>query len=425
MMKKLLFLDELRAQSNVFVACSGGIDSMVLLHFLHGAGMAVHALHCNFQLRGDESDADETFVQACCENLHIPISIKRFDTNILKKNDAQSIQQLARDLRYSWFDELLENHPNSLLCTAHHRDDHEEQVWMRLLSSGRILDLGGILSQRDSIRRPLMNIAKIELFDYAEAHGISWREDESNSQTDYTRNKIRHDLNPVLQNIDSRHHAAALRLADEVQKIRKEGDQILRKNLGNTIAQGEFLVSSQFWENQLFLTKELLLETWRNSNTQLDEIERFYQHAKWGSRLELPDGYYIIRENKGLWFGQHALDEFQILEIHWTEPTKEKTYDVQQVDCQTEKIAHSINLTDRLYIKPIDIGDELHFANGKIRKIKKVFNDEKWMHHERKKALGWYLNNKLIGIIKPFEVNALELAQKSSGKMMKIIKFQK
>ena len=425
MMKNLLFLDELRAQSHVFVACSGGIDSMVLLHFLHEAGMAVHALHCNFQLRGVASDADETFVQACCEKLHIPISIKRFDTNTLKKNSEQSIQQLARDLRYAWFDEVLNNHPNSLLCTAHHRDDHEEQVWLRLLASGRILDLGGILAQRDSIRRPLLNTTKDELLAYAQVQGLLWREDASNATNAYTRNKIRNELKPMLSSIDPRNRLAALKLASEVQKMRLESLEILHKKFGSSLYKREFFVSSDFWEEQLSVIKELLLEAWRGSNAQLYEIERFYKNAQFGNSLTLAAGFYLLRENDGLWFGYEPADEFKSMEIDWANSENHAFCKIYQTENKTDKILHAFETGDTISIAKISTGETFHFPDGKSRKLKKLFNDLRWKHFERKKALGWYLNGKLIGIIKPFEDSTLELVIKRNIELIKIIKFMK
>ena len=424
-MKNLLFLDELRNQNKIFVACSGGIDSMVLLDRLHREGLPVHALHCNFQLRGASSDADEVFVQDYSKKINIPFTIQRFDTNALKKNSNQSIQQLARDLRYTWFEKLLQEYPSSLVCTAHHLDDHEEQVWLRILASGRILDLGGILAQRDAFRRPLLNCSKAEILTYAQTHTLSWREDSSNLSTDYTRNKIRHELKPVLAAIDKRHEKAALKLAEEVQKIRLEGIQILKKNFGEALFRGEFYVSNSFWENQLSLIKEILLETWRGSSAQLSELERFYREAKIGSRLELPEGFYSLRENDGLWLGQHTLDVYETQNIIWSQVHATDEYEVQHHNAVIDQDIFMVNADDQLDIRVLDRGAVMHYSNGKQRKVKKIFNNEHWKQHERKKALGWYLNDKLIGIIRPFQPSTLNLGIKSSRKLIKIIKFSK
>ena len=261
--------------------------------------------------------------------------------------------------------------------------------------------------------------------EYAQNQAINWREDSSNEKTDYTRNKIRHELKPILNSIDMRYEKAALRLAKEVQKIRMEGGQILKNNFGDCLAQGEFFVSSDFWENQLFLVKELLLETWCGSNSQLQEIERFYREAKTGVRLEFPERFYVLREKDGLWFGQHKLDEFKKLNIDWSKAQQTNHYKVQKMDYEEGKVVFTIHSKDQLEIRKIGSGETLNLQDGQRRKVKKIFNDEKWKHYERKKALGWYLNDKLIGIIRPLKKATLELGEKSSGKLMKIIKILK
>jgi len=424
-MKNVLFIEELKAHKKVFVACSAGLDSTVLLDFLHRNGVLTHALHCNFQLRAVESDDDEIFIKHFCNKRGIPIDTKGFNTKSLKKNSRQSIQQLARDLRYSWFDAMLQTYEDSLLCTAHHLDDHEEQVWLRLLASGRILDLGGILAQRDSIRRPLLNTTKDELLAYAQFHSLSWREDASNATNDYTRNKIRNALKPILNSIDPRNRSAALKLASEVQKMRLESLEILHKKFGSSLYKSEFFVSSDFWEQQLSVVKEVLLEAWRGSNAQLYEIERFYKNAQYGNCLNLAAGFYLLRENDGLWFGCEPADEFKPIEIDCVHSENNVFYEIYQTENKTAKILHTLEIGDKISVAKISTGETFHFPDGKSRKLKKLFNDLSWKHFERKKALGWYLNGKLIGIIKPFEDSTLELVIKSNVELIKIIKFMK
>lgn len=424
-MKNFRFLDELKAQERVFVACSGGLDSTVLLDYLHREKVPVHALHCNFQLRGADSDADEAFIMAFCIHRKIPFDFERFDIQSLKKNSQQSIQQIARNLRYSWFENILSKNSNSLLCTAHHLDDHEEQVWMRILASGRILDLGGILAQRDAVRRPLISLSKEEIYVYAKVHNLTWREDTSNNETFYTRNKIRHNLKPVLNSIDPRNRSAALKLADEVQQIRTACTQILERNFGKDLYYKAFFVSNEFWENQLYLMKELLLESWRGSNAQLQEVERFYQYAQIGSCLELSNGFYIILEKDGLWFGQKQTEIFVPIQIDWMEPKVLAHYEVTHRKSTKADFLHTINSDDTIFIKKIISAKVLHLPNGKVRKLKKLFNEQKWKHVDRRNALGWYLNNNLIGVINPTDTSTWNLTINTADILVEIIKKSK
>lgn len=424
-MKNFRFLEELKAQKIVFVACSGGLDSTILLDYLHREKVSVHALHCNFQLRGADSDADEAFISDFCIHRKIPFDCQKFDVQSLKKNSRQSIQQIARNLRYSWFENILSKNSNSLLCTGHHLDDHEEQVWLRILASGRILDLGGILAQRDAVRRPLIAISKEEIYRYAKVHNLPWREDISNDETFYTRNKIRHDLKPVLDSIDPRNRSAALKLANEVQKIRTACTQILERNFGNDLYYKAFFVSTEFWENQLYLMKELLLEAWRGSNSQLQEIERFHKNAQIGSCLELSDGFYIILENDGLSFGQKQSEIFDPIQIDWMEPKVIEHYEVCHGKSTNADFLYTVNSDDTIFIKKIISGDLLHLPNGRVRKLKKLFNEQKWKHVDRRNALGWYLNNVLIGVINPNDTSTWKLTMNTEDILVEIIKKSK
>jgi tRNA(Ile)-lysidine synthase len=411
MINKILFLNEIRSRSEVFVACSGGLDSMVLVHLLKNLEIPICVLHCNFQLRGQDSNDDEDFVKSYCEKEKLPIRIKRFDTKELLKNENQSVQELARNLRYSWFDKILDSHPNAVICTAHHADDNEEQIWLRLLSSGRLLDLGGIPAQRKQYLRPLLQLSKSELRVYASENKLFWREDSSNAETNYTRNKIRLELKPLLNEIDPRHAKAISTLSKEIQQLRNDANEILFKHLGFKILDGEFFVSDEFWENQLSIVKEILLEFWCRSNAKLYEIERFYQDAKHGSKLSFKNEHYVIREINGLWFGNERLDQFNPLQInldfYYEESSLEyrikKDFNVL-LECRHEPKEKYKTIE----VKKPGSGELVLLRSGKKRKVKKIWNDEKWTYHQRKVVLGYYSENTLLFI---FPMTQLKLGK--------------
>lgn len=408
MINKLLFLDEMQNQATVFVACSGGIDSMVLVHMLKNLELPISVLHCNFQLRGQDSDDDEDFVKTYCANEQLQVFIKRFDTKALLKNENQSIQELARNLRYSWFDEILDSHPDAVVCTAHHADDNEEQIWLRLLSSGRLLDLGGIPAQRNQYLRPLLRLSKTELKVYAEQNKLIWREDSSNAKTDYTRNKIRLALKPLLHEIDPRHSIAIRTLSEEIQQLRNDATVVLVKNLGFDLFEGEFFVSDEFWENQLTIVKEMLLEFWRQSNAQLHEIERFYRDAKNGSTLSFKDGQYVIREKNGLWFGNEMSERFEPIRVDlaldYEESSLEQTIKTD-FNMFLERYHEQKKKHKTIEVKKPESGEFVLLKSGKKRKVKKIWNDEKWTYHQRKVVLGYYSDNLLVSIFPMTRLN--------------------
>jgi tRNA(Ile)-lysidine synthase len=186
----------------LFLAVSGGLDSMVLLHLFQQLPYEITVLHCNFQLRGLESFGDQNFIQNYCDQNNIPVFITQFDTEAFAKDYKLSTQVAARELRYNWFYELLETHKFDYILTAHHADDNLETFIINL-SRGTGLDgLTGIPEQNDKIIRPLLPFSRDEILKYAQENNIEWREDSSNSSNKYLRNKIRHDLVPILKEIN-------------------------------------------------------------------------------------------------------------------------------------------------------------------------------------------------------------------------------
>ncbi|PIF59984.1 tRNA lysidine(34) synthetase TilS [Flavobacterium sp. 2] len=190
------------AEKKLFLAVSGGLDSMVLLHLLKQLPYEIAVLHCNFQLRGLESFGDQTFVENYCDQNNIPVFTTQFDTEAFAKDYKLSTQVAARELRYSWFYELLEEKDFDYILTAHHADDNLETFIINL-SRGTGLDgLSGIPEQNDKIIRPLLPFSREEILKYAEENKIEWREDSSNTSNKYLRNKIRHDLVPILKELN-------------------------------------------------------------------------------------------------------------------------------------------------------------------------------------------------------------------------------
>ena len=186
----------------LFLAVSSGLDSMVLLHLFQQLEYEIAVLHCNFQLRGLESFGDQDFIQNYCEENNITIFTTQFDTEAFSKDYKLSTQIAARELRYNWFYELLETHKFDYILTAHHADDNLETFIINLSRGTGLEGLIGIPEQNDKIIRPLLPFSREEILKYAKENNIEWREDSSNVSNKYLRNKIRHDLVPVLKGIN-------------------------------------------------------------------------------------------------------------------------------------------------------------------------------------------------------------------------------
>lgn len=188
--------------SKLLIAISGGIDSVVLTHLCHKIGLNIALAHCNFNLRGKESDADEDFVLQLAEDLDLEVFIENFDTELFAKNEKISIQMAARALRYHWFNELVEQLPFDYVLTAHHADDNLETFLINFTRGTGLEGLTGIPEVNDIFVRPLLPFSRETIEMYTKEHGLKWREDSSNATTKYLRNKLRHEVIPILKEIN-------------------------------------------------------------------------------------------------------------------------------------------------------------------------------------------------------------------------------
>ena len=186
----------------LLLAVSGGIDSMVLLDLFYKLRFDICIAHCNFQLRGKESDADELLVREICQDGYIPYFINSFETINFAKENKLSIQLAARKLRYDWFQELLLLGFDYVL-TAHHLDDNVETFLINFTRGTGLEGLTGIPAQNENIIRPLLPFSRDEIENYAIDNKIQWREDSSNASDKYFRNKLRHDIVPILKELNT------------------------------------------------------------------------------------------------------------------------------------------------------------------------------------------------------------------------------
>ena len=189
-------------EHHLLVGASAGVDSMVLLHLLKSLEYQCTVSHMNYQLRGEDSDADEKFVESFCFKNHLPFLVKRINKGIVGSGEKGSVQMAARHLRYRWFNELMDDLEFDHLLTAHHADDSLETVLFNLTKGTGIKGLKGISPKIGKIRRPLLGFGKKEILEIALNEGIEWREDLTNQKDSYVRNRIRHKVIPQLQYIN-------------------------------------------------------------------------------------------------------------------------------------------------------------------------------------------------------------------------------
>lgn len=227
------FYNLFNSGSSILVACSGGVDSMVLVDVLLKLNYNISLAHCNFQLRGIESDADEMFLHDFALKHNLPFFCVKFDTKDYKRKNEVSTQMAARELRYNWFEQIRKENHYHCVVTAHHLDDQLETVLLNMTKGTGIKGLSGMQPKTGFVVRPLLEVSKQEIMTYANEKNIPFREDSSNTTDDYQRNLIRHQVVPQLQKINPSLHqtvkAFINRMNDYVVLTEQHIDTIRKK----------------------------------------------------------------------------------------------------------------------------------------------------------------------------------------------------
>lgn len=256
------------------LALSGGIDSMVLADLLLKAKVDFVVAHCNFHLRGEESDGDERFVRKYAERNGLTIYVKQFDTADYAKEHGLSIEMAARDLRYAWFEELRQQLGYEKIVVAHHADDQLETFFINLLRGAGIRGLKGMLPENGNIIRPLLGASRAEIHQYAIENGIQWREDHTNAETQFLRNKIRHELLPVIDNISKEGRASILKSISHLASENELYRELLKEKLSQIIEQAG---SVQKIPHSAFLIPHLLFEWLRDYGFNEDQVHFIHE----------------------------------------------------------------------------------------------------------------------------------------------------
>jgi tRNA(Ile)-lysidine synthase len=199
------------SSQRILLAVSGGADSMLMLHLFTHAGFSIAVAHCNFNLRGAESDGEEQFVADYCDKHNLAFYVKHFNTEEYALENGISIEMAARDLRYDWFDRLLDKHGLDLLATAHHQDDVIETFLINLSRGSGIKGLSGIQPKSGRIIRPMLFTNRTEILEYCTRLKIGFRTDSSNLDTVYKRNLIRQEILPLLEKVNPAFRRNALK----------------------------------------------------------------------------------------------------------------------------------------------------------------------------------------------------------------------
>ncbi len=305
----------------ILLAVSGGIDSMVLCDLFLKSNFKFAIAHCNFHLREEESNRDERFVRQYAEKNNIKLHVKEFDTYSYMKEKGKSMQVSAREMRYKWFYELLKEEGYSYIATGHHMDDSIETFFMNILRGTGIAGLHGILQKVDLIIHPLLFTNREEIVDYQTLNNIEFVEDSSNATTKYTRNKIRHELIPLVKEIAPNFNKIISKEIDRFREtevvfrsvindaktklleIENQTIKISIEKLKSYVPQKIFMyeILSDFGFNEATINsiEDALLET---------SGKQFYSETH---RLVKDRDYLLIVKNKPQNFNQYYIDQSQ------------------------------------------------------------------------------------------------------------------
>ena len=393
----------------LLLATSGGLDSMVMVDLFKKLDFNFAMAHCNFQLRGLESFGDQNFVQDYADENGIPLFVTQFDTEAFAKDYNLSIQVAARELRYNWFYELLENEKFHYILTAHHADDNLETFLINLVRGTGLDGLTGIPEQNENVIRPLLIFSRSEIETYAKENAIDWREDSSNASDKYLRNKIRHNLVPVLKEINPDFLSSFYKTQSYLQesKVMTEDASILvYQQVANE--KGEDV---HFDLNQL---KKL-----PNYKSYLYQWLVDFGFSAWEDIYELVDS----QSGKQVFSNEFRLlknRNFLVLSpINFTNKTEEYFINQNQKDVKvplnlsfSEADAISTVLNTTIFVDE----DKLEFPlvlrrwvegaifqpfgmQGKSKKVSKFFKDEKLSLLEKESAWLLYSGNEIVWII--------------------------
>jgi len=393
----------------LFLAVSGGLDSMVLLHLFNQLPYEIAVLHCNFQLRGLESFGDQDFIQNYCDQNNIPIFTTQFDTEAFAKDYKLSTQVAARELRYSWFYELLETKKFDFILTAHHADDNLETFIINLTRGTGLDGLTGIPEQNDKIIRPLLPFSRDEILTYAEENKIEWREDSSNASNKYLRNKIRHDLVPMLKEINP----AFLNAFQKTQSYLQESLEMV-EDASIMIYQQ---VAKEEGDDIHFDLKQL--KKLPNYRSYLYQWLKEFGFAAWNDIYDLAEGQsgkQVFSESFRLLKNRDTLilspisemsekEEFQIAandtEVNF--PLKLTLCNVSHITIDSNKaiFVDAAKIQFPLILRKWNEGDVFHpfGMEGRSKKVSKLFKDEKLSLIEKEKI--WILSsdNQIVWVI--------------------------
>jgi tRNA(Ile)-lysidine synthase len=362
-----------------FIACSGGVDSMVLANVMLKAKLPIELVHVNYGLRGQDSDDDQLFLEEWCTTNNIQLHTKRINLKEYLTENGGNLQEEARKVRYTFFEELL-NTKGGKIALAHHADDQAETFLLNLARGGGMMGLSGMLEANGEYLRPLLPLRKEEILKTAKEFGCTWREDLSNSESKYARNKIRNIILPKLVE----NHPAIVDEINFLMHVFQSSQDHLEQTISTLIK--EFPESNAIPIDTFVSLKDVekieLLRQFGIPLGYLDEVNKLAKSEK-GKVVHLSGKKKrtITREANALFIKEDATDEVVMGKLVLEE--------VNNLPCEFTKSAIYLNpekIIGPLHLRFWRVGDRMKpiGINGS-KLISDILKDAKIPHHLRKK----------------------------------------
>ncbi len=384
--------------SNIAVACSGGKDSVVLVHLLQACKLKFDLIHCNFNLRGVESDQDQYFVEALASRFKCEIHITNFDTLKIAEQKGVSIQMAARDLRYNAFNFIAHSESIDHVLVAHHLDDQLETFLINLGRGAGVHGLTGIRDRNGIIVRPLLDFSSADIEDYAIKNKIKWREDSSNSSTKYLRNKLRHEVIPLLK----------LALPHLEKNFAKTISHLKNTEGILDVEIARFRESGTIRSTDSLIINIEKLQATIHPETYLYELLKDYS-------FHIPDAVDLLHAENGKYMiagSMQLIKNNTVLELRQIEP-------IQTVDKQIELKNNDVNLPEGLLnIKIISPEKPLEYLKSILPDTNKLLMDagqiseslqlRTWQHGDRMSPYGMKGSKLISDILTDAKISSLK-----------------
>jgi tRNA(Ile)-lysidine synthase len=401
------------SSQRIVLAVSGGADSMLMLHLFAKTGFQVAVAHCNFKLRGTESDEDERFVADYCDRHNLTFFVKQFNTEDYASENGISIEMAARDLRYNWFNEILYKNGFDLLATAHHQDDVIETFLINLSRGSGIRGLSGIQPRAGRIIRPMLFTNRHEILEYCKRSSIAYRNDSSNLDTVYKRNLIRQEILPLLEQVNPAFRRNALKTIGNLHETGLLFQQRMNEIKAFVCSEDDMGVIIHIEKLQAFSPlRTVLFEMVREFGFQIEQVDDIIDSLnKESGRKFFSDDYRLIKDREYLLIS----------------PFKARSAQVFYLEENTSKINYPLHLNMEMFdrtadfrfstqVNTVDLDlDQLvfplilrHWQEGEyfqplgmtgLKKLSDFFIDEKYSIPEKENA--WILasGNQLVWLV--------------------------